>query len=254
MRRDFLFAGLIWVIVTALAIIGTAAMDPFPTVASEEADLIDEGFVVMTYMAAPVLGLVVAALIYSIIRFRSVGDPVEDGLPIRGTGWVPKAWVGWTTALAVAVMIYPGLTGLASLRSDKSADLVVNITGIRWAWVVEYPESGISITSASELMLPVDRRVRFNVTAPPGEVLHSFWIPAFRMKIDAVPGQVTTVYITPTETGSREEDVAFRLQCAELCGLLHSRMTMAVRVVTGEEFDAWVAEQATTTAASTKAR
>ncbi len=253
MRRDFLFAGLIWVVVTALAIIGTALMDPFPTVASEEADHIDEAFVAMTYMAAPVLGLVVAALIYSILRFRSTGDPVEDGPPIRGTGWVPRAWVGWTTALAVVVMIYPGLTGLAALRSDKAADLVVNVTGIRWAWVVEYPESGISITSATELMLPVDRRVRFNVSAPPGEVLHSFWIPAFRMKIDAVPGQVNTVYITPTKTGSREEDVAYRLQCAELCGLMHSQMTMAVRVVTGEEFDAWVVEQ-TTAAASTKAR
>jgi cytochrome c oxidase subunit 2 len=93
-----------------------------------------------------------------------------------------------------------------------------------------------------EMVLPADRRVKFEVTAT--DVLHAFWVPAFRMKIDAVPGGVTTTYATPNVTGGRDDDIGFRLVCAELCGTGHSVMAMPVRVVEPDEFEAWVAEKA----------
>jgi len=235
-QRDFAIAGSLWVLFTALALAGAVLMNPFPTPAAEEAEFSDHAFRVMTYMGAPVLGFVLAALAYSLWRFRA-DAPNEDGPPIKGVGAVPRVWLFATSALAVVVMIYPGLTGLAELRSDRSYDLEVTVTGFRWAWVVEYPEGFAS----RELVLPVDERVKFNITAPAGDVLHSFWVPAFRLKIDAVPGQITNLYITPNRTGSGETDAAFRVQCAELCGLQHANMQMPVRVVEADEYEAWVA-------------
>lgn len=243
MRRDLALVAVIWGVVTALCWVFAAAMNPFPTVGAHEAEFSDHAFRVMTYMGAPVFGLVVAVLVYSVLRFRVHGDPIADGPSIRGTGAVPRIWLVVTSLFAVVVMIYPGLTGLAELRSDKSADLVVTMTGQRWSWVAAYPDSGVTLPGSEELVLPLGKRVRFDVTAREGDVLHSFWIPAFRMKIDAVPGQIDQVYITPTELGNGEDDVAYRVQCAELCGLLHARMSMKVRVVQPAEFDQWLAQR-----------
>lgn len=236
MNRHLWIAGILWVVFTALALAGAALMNPFPTVGAEEAEFSDHAFRLMTYMGSPILGLVLAGLVYSVLQFRSAG-PGEDGPPIKGTGAVPKVWLGLTSALAVGVMIYPGLTGLAEMRRDRTFDMTVRVTGQRWAWNADYPQGFAS----TELVLPVDKRVKFEVTAPDGDVLHSFWVPAFRMKIDAVPGMVTTTYITPNVLGDGQQDASFRLQCAELCGLMHARMTMNVRIVSAAEYDQWVA-------------
>ena len=241
MSRHVMIVGVLWVLFTALALAGAAAMNPFPTVGAEEAEFSDHAFRIMTFMGAPVFGFVIAALVYNIARFRSSGQPSEDGPPFKGGGMIPRAWLGVTTALAVVVMIYPGLTGLAEMRSDRSYDLEVNVTGYRWSWSAQYPDGDFT---SNEIVLPKDQRVRFNVTAPAGDVLHSFWVPAFRLKIDAVPGQVNYLWITPTEVGDGATDVAFRVQCAELCGLNHAGMRMNVRVVEPDEFEAWVAEKA----------
>jgi len=240
MKKDLLVAGAVWLVVTVVSLVGAAIMDPFPTAGADAATTVDDAFRAMTYMAAPVFGLVIAGLVTVILMHRSSG-PAQDGEPIRGTNAVPKVWFGATTALAALVMVYPGLTGLAELRKDQTADIQVNVTGQRWLWIVQYPAQGVTVTGASEIVLPRGERVQFNVTAPVGDVLHSFWIPAFRLKLDAVPGQTGRVFLTPTELGDGASDIAYRLQCAELCGLQHSRMVTPVRVVEPEEFERWVA-------------
>ncbi|MDP6606041.1 MAG: cytochrome c oxidase subunit II [Dehalococcoidia bacterium] len=241
MRRDLIIAGIIWAVATALAVAATYyLLDPFPTHGAEEATLVDDAFFTLTYMATPVFGLVIAGLGYSLMRFRAKGDPTEDGPPISGGLAIPVAWLIVTTTLAVVVMIHPGLTGLFELRADNTADLQVNVTGFRWAWTVEYPESGVRVSSpVDELVLPAHRRIQFNVTSIEGDVLHAFWVPAFRVKADAVPGQVIEVFVTLDRT-SDPDDIAYRVQCTELCGLFHAGMAMDVRVVEPEEFDAWV--------------
>jgi len=237
LNKHLVTTGLLWVVFTALALLGAVAMNPFPTVASTEAAFSDHAFRLMTYMGAPIFGLVMAALVYSLLTWRSKSQPTEDGPPIQGTGAIPVIWLVLTTALAVVVMIYPGLTGLAEMRRDQTHEMVVKVTGQRWAWSAEYPDG---FTSA-ELVLPVNRRVKFDITAPDGDVLHSFWVPAFRTKIDAVPGMTTVAYITPTRVGDGKDDAGYRVQCAELCGLAHSAMAMNVRVVEQAEYDQWVA-------------
>ncbi|MGE3857825.1 MAG: cytochrome c oxidase subunit II, partial [Dehalococcoidia bacterium] len=233
MNRHLAVAAILWVVFTALAVLGTAAMNPFPTVGAPEAEFSDHAFRLMTYMGSPIFGLVLAGLVYSILQWRSAG-PADgmDGAPLKGTGMVPKVWLVATSALAVTVMIYPGLTGLAEMRRDQTSDMTIKVTGQRWSWNAAYPQG----FDSDELVLPVNKRVKFEVTAPDGDVLHSFWVPAFRNKIDAVPGMVTTSYVTPTVLGDGKTDASFRVQCAELCGLFHARMAMNVRVVDAAEY------------------
>jgi cytochrome c oxidase subunit 2 len=216
LNRHLAVAGILWVVFTALSLLGAWAMDPFPTVGAPEAHFSDHAFRVMTYMGAPVFGLVLAGMAYSLMQFRS------NGL---------------TSALAITVMIYPGLTGLAEMRRDRTSDVTIKVTGQRWSWNATYPEG----FDSDELVLQVNKRVKFEVTAPDGDVLHSFWVPAFRNKIDAVPGMVTTTYVTPDKLGDGTTDASYRVQCAEMCGLMHWKMAMNVRVVDGAEYDQWVA-------------
>ena len=250
MRRDVLIVALLWMLLTAAGEVIAILWDFQPLGAAEEADLVDGAFFVLVVLAIPVCAFLFATLVYSVFRFRQRGEPLEDGPPIRSNNKVLVAWFGVTTAITILVIIYPGTIGLLELRehgSDSSGaggeeNMVVQVEGSRWFWKMTYPEQGV--TSHSELVLPVGREIRFDVTAT--DVLHAFWVPAFRMKIDAVPGRVTTVYATPNRTGSFEEASGFRLQCAELCGLGHAVMVVPVRVLEPAEFEAWVAQQTPT--------
>jgi cytochrome c oxidase subunit 2 len=252
MRRDLTIAVILWVVISAAAV-GVAAfiMNPFPAVGAEEASLIDDAFMVMTYMAAPVFAIVITVLVFGVYRWRASGPPEEgdEGPALLGDNWFPKAWLVVTASLAVVVMIFPGLTGLADLRDDDTSDLRVEVTGFPgWQWQILYPDQGIRLSSGAgdELVLPADTRIQFDVTSL--DVIHSFWIPAFRQKIDAVPGQTNTLYATVTDTGDYDDDVAYRIQCAELCGLNHSDMTMKVSVVDGDEWSRWLASKSSTAA------
>jgi cytochrome c oxidase subunit 2 len=190
------------------------------------------------YFAAPVFAFVVAVLVYSVLRYRRAGAPDQDGPPLLGHGVVPVAWFGITSVLAVVLMINPGLTGLAEIM-EEDPDVVVKVQGTRWTWIINYPEHGVS--TLRELVLPVDQSVRFEITA--ADVIHSVWIPAFLMKLDAVPGSTTTFTIRPTALGDFETDDSLRLQCAEMCGRDHALRQLPIRVVTAEEFKAWIEGQ-----------
>lgn len=217
--------------------------DIFPVAGSKEAIIVDDAFHLMTVLAIPVFTFVVTVIGYTLIKFRAQGDEVVDGPPVRThSPWV-KFWLLWTTALCVAVIIHPGYTGLMELRETNSerADLVVDVTGQQWIWLFDYPDSGIS--NSTELVLPVNKLVRFNISTPDSDVVHSFWVPAFRTKIDAVPGLTTNIDIVPTRIGDYNEDVNYRVQCAELCGLNHATMFARVRVVSEEDFNDWVAQR-----------
>jgi cytochrome c oxidase subunit 2 len=242
---------LLWI---GLTVVGEllVLVDLFPIEASEFAEESDGIFTLLMYIGIPVWAFAVAVVIYAMLQFRQ-REPGETGPTWRGTGLVPRVWLVITGALATAVMIHPGLTGLAHLQDDETgygwgdteAELVVEATGFRWAWSFNYPEEGIElIGSAQPLVLPVDTVVRFNINST--DVVHSFWIPVFRMKIDAIPGRTTFMTIETTREGRfdpHEKESGFRVQCAELCGQDHQLMNFPVHVVSEEEFNAWVAER-----------
>lgn len=241
-KTHALIVAAIWAVTTAVGVAITFSIGLLPSPASKEAVIVDSAMTFLTVLAVPIFMLVVVLLVYSMVRFRHTGDPAGDGPPLRGNLRLEVVWVMVTLALVLVLAGY-GTVGLLEIRAhaaQEGDELIVQATGSQWFWEYYYPEQ--KVRSKEELRLPVGRPVRFEVTAT--DVVHSFWVPAFRMKIDAVPGMVTTVRTTPTKVGSFVEDYNFRVQCAELCGLAHGEMTTAVTVMDQGQFNAWVAQMA----------
>ena len=241
MKRDVTLVAALWLVLTAIGELLAVFVDIYPTPMSDKAEEIEHAFRVLVYFAVPVFTLVIAVLVYTALTRRATGVPQEDGPPLLGRGSVPLAWFGITTVLALVVMIYPGLVGIPAILGNESHpdELVLEVEGVQWTWFVSYPQHGVE--RVNELVLPVDRDVRFEITSL--DVLHSFWVPGFLMKIDAVPGRTTIMTLKPTRTGSFETDPSLRVQCAELCGMAHARMRIPVQVVSDGEFEDWVRGQ-----------
>ena len=250
MAKHIVSTAVLWAVLTA---IGEALIwSPiFPTTGSTEAHDFDHIFRTLLIMGIPVFTFVVAILAYAMLEFRTKGEPAMNAAALRGRGGiVPKVWLAVTSLLAVAVIIHPGLTGLAKLQGDKNGfgwgstefDLLIRVTAFQWSWQFEYPESGVTLAGAGRtLMLPDGARVRFEVQST--DVIHSVWIPAFRMKIDAIPGRTTFFTVDIDREGAFQGDSAYRIQCAELCGLSHGSMSFPINVVSAEEFRQWIAGQ-----------
>lgn len=239
MTRHFLGAGLLWLVLTAAGVYLALTADFYPEAMSDKGEEIEHAFRLLLVLSVPVFTMVVSAVVYSVVVHRSRGAPEQDGPHITGRGLVPVTWFAVTSGLTALVIVYPGLTSLDRVIGvEHDPDLTVEVTGVQWTWLVGYPDEGVA--NVRELVLPVDREVTFNITSL--DVLHSFWVPAFQMKIDAVPGITTRITLTPTEEGDFASDPLLRLQCAELCGLSHSRMKIPVRVVSEGEFESWLAE------------
>lgn len=122
--------------------------------------------------------------------------------------------------------------GPTTLEAATPADLEVNVTGLQYAWIFTYPDSNIV---SGELHLPLNRSVKLNISA--NDVIHAFWVPQFRLKQDAIPGQQTRMRFTPTAVGE------YPVICAELCGAYHSAMKTRVIVQSPQEYAAWIQSQ-----------
>lgn len=125
-----------------------------------------------------------------------------------------------------------GRIGSSPDKQGTPPELVVNVTGLQFAWLFTYPDTGIT---TGELHVPAGRQVLLNITA--NDVLHAFWVPEFRLKQDAIPGRQNELVFTPNRLGT------YTVNCAELCGAYHGAMKTQVVVETPEEFDSWVKEQ-----------
>ncbi|MGE0056634.1 MAG: cytochrome c oxidase subunit II [Dehalococcoidia bacterium] len=235
--RAFIITAGLWVILTVLGAYATLTYDFYPTVNSDKGEEISHAFTVLTVLAVPVAAMVVAVLVYSFLRRSSFDLAEEDGPDYDGKGPFPKGWLLATSALTLAIIIYPGLTTLDKIVDNPDRpDYVIEVEAQKWAWLVTYPDHGIN--KQPELVLPVDKSVRFDITSI--DIVHSFWIPSVLMKIDAVPGHTTSLSFTATEVGEYTSDPLVRVQCAELCGLGHAGMRIPVRIVTQSEFETWV--------------
>lgn len=122
--------------------------------------------------------------------------------------------------------------GASPASQGKPADVEVNITGLQFAWLFNYPASGVI---AGELHVPAGKEVQLNITAQ--DVLHAFWVPQFRLKQDAIPGRTAQLRFRPQLPGT------YPIICAELCGSYHGAMQSQVIVHTPEEYDTWLQSQ-----------
>jgi cytochrome c oxidase subunit 2 len=183
-------------------------------------------------VASVVFSLVMSFLGYSVFAFRRRPGDMEDAAPVRGHLGLEIAWTVIPLVVVVGLAIW-GTVVLLDIKGQPGQDeLVVEVTGVQWAWSFDYPEYGIN---SAELVLPLDRQALLHIRST--DVIHSFWVPEFRIKIDAIPGVLNEARTTPTEMGD------YTAYCSELCGTAHAYMTAPVRVLEPSEFEAWVAEQ-----------
>jgi cytochrome c oxidase subunit II len=203
-----------------------------PPVASEERDGIDLVFWFTTAICIAIFALVAAVVVYSVWKFRVRPDDDSDGPPIHGHTGVEIAWTAVPAILVTAISV---MSGIVLVQNDRPDDgrLDVNVTARQFAWTFEYP--GHKSVSSAQLRLPLGRSVELHLTA--ADVIHSFWVPEFGQKQDALPGQDTKLVITPTKLGT------YPVICTELCGLGHALMRTSAIVMRPAAFDAWLKNQ-----------
>ncbi|CAN5733060.1 hypothetical protein BH24ACT25_BH24ACT25_09670 [soil metagenome] len=234
-NRPLLQLGLIGVVASIAGVALGLLIDWFPEQASEEAGPIDTLYDVLVVASVPIFVLVMTVAIYSVIKFRARPGDTRDGAPIHGNAKLEVAWVTIPFLLVTALAIYAWVV-LVDIEEPQPDAMIVEVTGEQFAWSFAYPgEEGEPPVRTTDLMLPLDRQVEFNINSE--DVIHSFWVPAFRLKSDTVPGITTTIRVTPSEEGS------FDVVCAELCGLGHSTMRQSLTVVPEDDFTAWLTEQ-----------
>lgn len=252
-----------------------------PVQASEQAPLVDGFFNIMVTIATALFLVVEGAILIFVIKFRRQPGDDTDGLPIKGNFPLEIFWMAIPAMIVIGLGIYSvevyqqmggfvtadgmahnhGAMSATSLNTDKTiedsaiaphasfgigatpdeqgvaADLVVNVTGLQYAWIFNYADG----LTAGELHIPVGKDVQINLAAQ--DVIHSLWIPQFRLKQDALPGTKTELRFIATKTGT------FPIVCAELCGSYHGSMRSQVIVHTPDEYEHWLAENRITQAA-----
>jgi cytochrome c oxidase subunit 2 len=203
-----------------------------PDQASKEREGIDFVFWLTAGICLGIFGLVAAMILYAVVKFRRRPDDDSDGAPIHGHTGLE---IVWTAIPAVLVTVIAAASGVVLVQNDRpdKGYLNVRVTAQQFAWQFSYPEAGD--LAATQLRLPVGRSVKLRLTAR--DVIHSFWVPEFGQKIDAVPGQDTELVITPTKIGD------YPVICTELCGLGHALMRTRAIVMTQEDFAGWLKDQ-----------
>jgi cytochrome c oxidase subunit 2 len=210
---------------------------------------------------------VFGAMIYSIFAFRKSQGATPDVDMTHNT----RAEVIWTVIpiIILIVMAIPAARALIRIEDTRNSQLTVRVTGYQWKWHYEYLEQGVQFYSTlardsnaarqknsgidprtvehyllsvdNPLVVPVNTKVRILVTA--GDVLHAWWVPAFGIKKDAIPGFVNEMWFTAKEIGT------YRGQCAELCGRDHAFMPVVVEVKSEADYKTWLQAQQKPTAA-----
>ena len=224
-------------IASVLGIALGLVIDWFPVQASGEAKHIDTLWDVLIIASVPVFVLVQTIVLYSVWKFRMrPGEELIDGPPIHGNTRLEVWWTAIPAVLLVGLCSYAYVVLHDIEKAAADATMNVRVVGEQFTWTFYYPgESGGKELVTNQLYLPVGTEVKFTVQSK--DVIHDFFVPAFREKIDAVPGIDTTYSVETTRVGN------YPVVCAELCGLGHSTMRQTAHVLPKDEFQSWLSEE-----------
>ena len=203
-----------------------------PERASKQAGEIDDLYNALAVVSCFVFSLVTSILVVSIINFRQRHGEEREGPPIHGSTKLEIVWTTIPTLIVAAIVIVSALV-LADTERSSAESRVVKVTAQQFAWSFDYPSEGVK--GAGELHLIKDQEYVFRLNSK--DVIHSFWVPEFRVKKDVVPGITTSAKVEPTVIGT------YPLVCTELCGLGHATMRAGVVVESKASFDRWVAQE-----------
>jgi cytochrome c oxidase subunit II len=242
-QRSLTVAGVAAVIAIAIGIAISFAIHWFPTQASTQAHNTDRLYHVMVIATIPIFVGVVTVILYSIWQFRmKPGEELKDGPPIHGNTRLEVFWTAIPSVLLLGMVGYSFVV-LHDNEKKPAREIQVEVTGQQFAWSYEYPPSvtGGAPLKTTELYVPEGESVEFNMRSK--DVIHAFWIPAFRIQEDVVPGITTHWRATPDELGS------YPVVCNLLCGLGHSLMRSTIHVVSEQAFHQWIASKTSTSTA-----
>lgn len=200
----------------------------FPSSSSNFAGEVDGLFHLILWISIVSFVGIVAAMTWFVWRYRR-----QPGVaPQHSAHHNTTLEVTWSVipGLILIVIFYEGFTGYLDLRTPPPDGYEIQVIAKKWSWSFRYPNGHID----SELHLPLDTPVKFRLQSD--DVIHSFFVPAFRVKMDCVPGRYTNCWVTPTQTGE------YVLYCAEYCGTRHSDMLAKVVVHESGEFETWLAK------------
>ena len=206
-----------------------------PESASAQAPFVDHVFDFINVICYIFLVLITVVLVYFAIRYRRKKDEVNfsgDG-PVHSTP-LELTWTMVPMLLVVAIF-YLGMVGYLDLRRSPSNAYEISVTAQKWSWSFDHPE--FAVNQAGEVYVPLGRPVEFLMTS--ADVLHSCFVPAFRVKQDVVPGRYSRLWFEATKPGT------YQLYCTEYCGRDHSKMLALVHVLPEDEFKAAMGKLAT---------
>lgn len=230
--RHFVIVGILVIVLAVLTYVGLDSVGLMPVPASAQAGPIDWLWDLQVRAMSFLFALIVVPMLYSLLVFRRRKGDTTDAEHVEGNTNLEIAW----TVIPLFVVVGMAFIGAQNLGETRRVDpeaMVVRVTGFQWGWKFEYPDYGIT---SNELHLPVNKQVLLKMTST--DVIHSFWVPEFRVKQDLLPGRVTELRITPTVIGD-----TYKVRCAEICGTSHAYMENPVIVSERADFDAWVAVQ-----------
>jgi cytochrome c oxidase subunit II len=227
-------------IATGIGIALSYAIHWFPVQASTQAKRTDTLYHVLVIASVPIFVLVVTTILFSVYHFRMrPGQELQDGPPIHGNTRLEVLWTAVPALILMALVAY----SFVVLRDNERApaagqEIKIDVTGQQFEWSYSYPSSvtGGAPLYTTQLYVPNNESVYFAIRSK--DVIHAFWIPAFRLQIDAVPGITTHYRVTPDRLG------AYPVVCNLLCGVGHGLMRSRIHVVTPAAFQQWLKRQA----------
>jgi cytochrome c oxidase subunit 2 len=243
-QRSLILAGVAALVATAIGIVISYTIHWFPVQASTQARNTDRLYHVLVIASIPIFVLVVTVVLYSVWQFHmKPGEELKDGPPIHGNTRLEVFWTALPTVLLVSLVGYSFVI-LHDNEKKPAHEIQIGVTGQQFAWSYQYPPSvtGGKALESDQLYVPEGESVNFNMRSK--DVIHAFWIPAFRIQEDVVPGITTRWRATPDRLGD------YPVVCNLLCGLGHSLMRSTVHVVTEAKFHEWIASQMSSTSSS----
>jgi cytochrome c oxidase subunit 2 len=236
-QRSLTIAIVMGLIAIAIGILISYQIHWFPAQASVQAHRTDHLYHVLVIATIPIFVLVVGVILYCVWQFRmKPGEELKDGPPIHGNSRLEIFWTALPTVLLMSMVGYSFVV-LHQNEEKPAHEIQIGVTGQQFFWSFQYPPSvtGGATIDSYDLYLPENESVEFNMRSK--DVIHAFWIPAFRLQEDVVPGITTHYRATPDRLGN------YPAVCNLLCGVGHSLMRTTVHVVTPTQFRAWIKSQ-----------
>jgi cytochrome c oxidase subunit 2 len=221
----------------ALGAVALVVAGCVPTAVTAEGRDVSRLYSIYLVMAAIVAVIVIGLTTFAIVRYRGRSDVLPE--QTRGSVRLEAIWTFLPAVTVVGLFVLGFLTLVRVDATEATPGAEVEVSAFRWGWSFAYPVDGVTVNGIGapgpEIVVPVDEPVRFRLTA--ADVVHAFYVPQFLLKRDMYPGRENVFQVTIEEPGT------YRGQCAEFCGLYHSKMPFAIRAVPRPEYDAWLAAQ-----------